>query len=464
MQQLSSVILWALVFVMLGRLPELFPFLLPLQLGKVTVLLGLIAVLSINPSRLAVLWKETPMGRYLLILVVLAFLGIPFSVYRSGALESFTGLLRTMLTISIIVGLCVGGREQTLRKTYIWILLLMSSMMIMNRGSAERLQVSSTYDPNDIALLFVVYLPIIASEALLGSKWTRLVASASAACSVTAIALAGSRGGIIALAAIGLHAILLVKKRRWVLISAFALAGFIITATASDSLWERFQSVQDSSDYNFDAKTGRLTIWKEGLYIMITHPVLGVGIGQFPVGLGMLGNGAWKAAHNSFVQLGTELGVIGLGAFIAMLLSIYRLGIRGARSPCLTLAERQRFVALQLGLTGYCVGGFFLSQAYGFILLVFVALAASMHLRLEKAEQDFANTIDVPLPHNTVSAKPVPKLRPLEKSPAPPSKSLAGTASTRANAIRRAREERLLQGDRLQQNSGFSEREKSEKL
>lgn len=463
MQQLSSVILGALVFVMLGRLPELFPFLLPLQLGKVTVLLGLITILSINPARFTVLWKETPMGRYLLIIVMLAFLGIPFSVYRSGALESFTGLFRTLVAISIIVGLAAGGREQTLRKTCMWILLVMASLMIMGRGS-ERIQVSSTYDPNDIALLFAMYLPIVANEALLGGKWIKLVASASAACSIMAIALTGSRGGIIALAAIGLHAILLVKKRRWILLSAFALAGFIINATASDSLWERFQTLQDSSDYNFEAKEGRLTVWKEGLYIMITHPIVGVGLGQFMTGLGTLGSGVWLTAHNSFVQIGTELGVIGLGAFIALLFSIYRLGKRGAESAFLPLAERQRFVALQLGLTGYCAGGFFLSQAYGFILFTFVALAACMHLQLKKAEQDFASAIDVPLPHNTVSTKPVPKFKPLEKSPELPSKSLAGTASTRANAIRRAREERLLQGDRLQQNSGLTERKKDKKL
>lgn len=455
--------LGALLFVVQGRLPELFPFLQPLQLGKVTILLGLIAVLSINPSRLTVLWKKTPMGRYLLILLVLAFVGIPFSVYKGGAVESFIGLLRKFLIISVVVGLCVGGREQSLRTTLMWLLLLMSSMMIMARGS-ERVQVSGSYDANDLALLFVVYLPIVANEALLGGKWTKLVASTSAACAVTAVALTGSRGGIIALAAIGLHAILLVKKRRWILIPALALAGFIVTATASDKLWERFQSLQDSSDYNFEAKEGRLTIWKEGLYIMITHPIVGVGLGQFMTGLGTLGSGVWLTAHNSFVQIGTELGVIGLGAFIALLLSIYRLGKQGARAPCLPLAERQRFVALQLGLTGYCVGGFFLSQAYGFILFIFVALAACMHLQLKKVEQDFAATDDAPIPPNPVYGKPFPKFGPLEKLPEKSAKKLTETAYKRAHAVRRAREERLLRGDRLQQNLDTNKNKEDKKV
>ncbi|MDL2321187.1 O-antigen ligase family protein, partial [Desulfosarcina sp. OttesenSCG-928-B08] len=250
-----------------------------------------------------------------------------------------------------------------------------------------RIQISNTYDPNDMALLFVMYLPIIANEALLGGKWIKIMAVTACICSVMAIPLTGSRGGIIALSGIGLHAVLLAKRQRWILIPVLALVAFVISVTADDSLWDRFQSVQDNTDYNFDSKEGRVTVWKEGLRIMITRPLFGVGIGQFSVGLGTLGNGAWKAAHNSFVQIGTELGLIGLGAFVVMLYSVYRVGKRGARASWLPPDERQRFMAFQISLTGYCIGGFFLSQAYGFILLIFLVLVACMYLKLKAAEQ-----------------------------------------------------------------------------
>jgi O-antigen ligase len=386
MHVFATLILGAILFISLGRFPELFPFLAPLQLGKVTALIGLAAVLAINPARLTALLKDTPMGHCLLLLLALSFVSIPFSVLKSGALESFLGLCRMLLMISIMVGLCMGGREQTLRKACAWILLLMAVFTILDRGTG-RVQISSTYDPNDLALLFVVYLPVIANEALLGDKWMKLTAAAASFCSIMAIALTGSRGGIIALAAIGLHTVLLVKKRRWILISILVLATLLVGVTANDTLWERFQSLQDSTDYNLEGKTGRLTIWKEGLHLMLTHPLVGVGLGQFPTALGMLGNGAWKAAHNSFIQIGTELGLPGLVAFCAILVSVFRLTVRGANSPSLAPQDRQRFVALRIALTGYCVGGFFLSQAYGFIFFIFLVLAAAMYLQLRETEQ-----------------------------------------------------------------------------
>ncbi|MDL2274586.1 O-antigen ligase family protein [Desulfosarcina sp. OttesenSCG-928-G10] len=375
-----------LVLTALGRVQELFPVLYPLQLGKVAVAIGLITLLSINSGRLTVFLKATPMGRCLFIIFILSFMGIPFSVYVSGAIESFFGFCRAFLIVSILVGLSMDGREQALYKACIWTLLIMSVLMMMERGGG-RIQISNTYDPNDMALLFVMYLPIIANEALLGGKWIKIMAVTACICSVMAIPLTGSRGGIIALSGIGLHAVLLAKRQRWILIPVLALVAFVISVTADDSLWDRFQSVQDNTDYNFDSKEGRVTVWKEGLRIMITRPLFGVGIGQFSVGLGTLGNGAWKAAHNSFVQIGTELGLIGLGAFVVMLYSVYRVGKRGARASWLPPDERQRFMAFQISLTGYCIGGFFLSQAYGFILLIFLVLVACMYLKLKAAEQ-----------------------------------------------------------------------------
>lgn len=391
-----------LVLTTLGRVQELFPILYPLQLGKVGVAMGLITLLSINAGRLTVFLKATPMGRCFLVIFILSFMGIPFSVYASGALESFFGLCRMLLIVSILVGLSMDGREYAFRKACIWTVLIMAILMLLNEGSG-RINVSMTYDPNDIALLFVVYLPIVVNEIVLGGKWMRIISLSACACAIMAIALTGSRGGIISLAGIGLHAILLAKKRRWILIPALALAALIVSATADDMLWERFGSLQDKTDYNFEAGGGRMTIWKEGLHIMITNPFLGVGIGQFSVGLGMLGNGAWKAAHNSFVQIGTELGLIGLGAFIATLYSVYHIGKQGARASWLPPDERQRFVALRISLTGYCIGGSFLSQAYGSILLIFLVLAACMDLQLKASERNFDRTDNVPFQQEPLS-------------------------------------------------------------
>jgi O-antigen ligase len=77
----------------------------------------------------------------------------------------------------------------------------------------------------------------------------------------------------------------------------------------------------------------------------------------------------WSAAHNSFVQIGAELGVTGLVLFLASLYLCFRTTARiGRGPPGRRKGRRTNEAALAQALSGtmiaYCVSGFFLSQAY----------------------------------------------------------------------------------------------------
>ena len=87
-------------------------------------------------------------------------------------------------------------------------------------------------------------------------------------------------------------------------------------------------------------KESEMEVWKRGVGYMLRRPVLGVGADNFYVAEGTLsergrqqqfGRGfKWSAAHNSFVQIGAELGIPGLVAFIAMLIVAFRTGLRSS--------------------------------------------------------------------------------------------------------------------------------------
>ena len=132
------------------------------------------------------------------------------------------------------------------------------------------------------------------------------------------------------------------------------------------------------------------------------------------------------------LQLGAELGVFGLLVFLAMLREAFRIARAGRTSPLLPAADRLRHTALLLSLTGYCAGGFFLSQAYGNILYILLALAAIMHLERRRLE----NAVSIPFRKKT--AEPSGLL-----SPAP---ALSTGLMQRADAARNAREELLRRG------------------
>jgi hypothetical protein len=117
----------------------------------------------------------------------------------------------------------------------------------------------------------------------------------------------------------------------------------------------------------------------------------GVGVFAFPVAEGTisplatrqeLGIGLkWSAAHNSFVQIGAELGVFGLIAFILAISHTYRTSRKVGRSPPGggKPSDEQVFgQALAGAVIAYVIAGFFLSQAYGAFVFVLYGLAIGL--------------------------------------------------------------------------------------
>ena len=148
-------------------------------------------------------------------------------------------------------------------------------------------------------------------------------------------------------------------------------------------------------DYNYTETGGRVAIWKRGLGYMAEHPIVGVGLGNFGAAEAFsdrnrartaAGKG-WQtsAAHNSFIQAGVESGVTGLAIFLALLVVSIR-ACSWRAPPNATPAELDELAiarALAGGLVGYCVAGFFLSQAYSPLLYCLLGLVAAL-IKLRK--------------------------------------------------------------------------------
>jgi O-antigen ligase len=119
---------------------------------------------------------------------------------------------------------------------------------------------------------------------------------------------------------------------------------------------------------------------------MAMHPVLGVGAFAFPSAEGALAPQAargefgigfkWSEAHNSFIEIGAELGVMGLVLFVALLVSGVRTLSRiggGPPGPAAFLAQ-----ILTASLVTYVVSGFFLSAAYWTYLYVLLGMVLGL--------------------------------------------------------------------------------------
>ncbi len=144
--------------------------------------------------------------------------------------------------------------------------------------------------------------------------------------------LSGTRGIWLAfLAPIILSLILFRRIKLWrhfgIFILLFVVAYPIFASPQfrvdnSDLLTRRIRSIIDFSE---TSNSGRLAIWKSTISSIIEKPLLGVGIGNYPVVLDQViySTRAGASAHNLYLHIAAELGIL---ALVIFLYAMYWLG------------------------------------------------------------------------------------------------------------------------------------------
>ena len=180
--------------------------------------------------------------------------------------------------------------------------------------------------PNGIAAAIALALPL---AWFLGHFWARgllrWVNYLYLPLAIFAIILTASRGGFLT-ALTGLMVVPLTFKhlgggsRIAVIVFALLSAGFIASTIPIANFTRLTEASSEISDGDL---TGRGSIWRAGLQLYTRSPVVGIGTGSFMSSVKpILGHGA--PAHNAFLNILVELGVIGLGLYLANFLVVLR--------------------------------------------------------------------------------------------------------------------------------------------
>lgn len=182
----------------------------------------------------------------------------------------------------------------------------------------------------------LVPIPLVMSLTKLASSKTRAAAAAVAAVMVGTIFLSGSRGGMLAIVAeIVLLAVLLIKQKQG-LRTAVGIGVFLIivvgllTWVGGAELSKRIATAGSShAELSSDI---RHNINRDGLKMFLKRPVLGWGLGTFPVVYPQFRtfytNFFVNEAHNDYLQLLVEMGVLGFGTMLWFLITLYKQAIR----------------------------------------------------------------------------------------------------------------------------------------
>ena len=220
-------------------------------------------------------------------------------------------------------------------------------------------------DPNDLAQILATSIPFAFLVTKSKGYFNLLIGGAVTALLVSGILATHSRGGQIALMAVGVTMVSLVLPKRWMLVMIVLLAAGALLAC-------RF-----AGPY-MDASAGdRVAFWGEANWAFKARPLFGVGYG-------MLGDyiSDDRAIHNAFVLCYAELGLFGYWFWFTIIVA----GIVGAWRTRVALSNSDstdgqyvaRFAGLAIAATvGFLVSSYFLTRAYVYpLFFLFVTLGA----------------------------------------------------------------------------------------
>lgn len=225
-----------------------------------------------------------------------------------------------------------------------------------------------------IQLAFIIPLFLYFIWAL-RQYWSKIKLFAMLALPVTAIGsviATSSRGALLGAGAAILWMAIQSKKKVVVAALLVVPLAFIVYKSLPQETASRFDTVGTDR-----TSQSRLERWKDGMEIMGDYPVLGIGYGNWreyygdryrPRSYRQLsgpGQGA-GLSHNIFIDAGAELGYVGLGVFLLLILSTFVTNYR-TRKAALALDNKFHYFmahAFDAGMIGFLVSASFVSVLF----------------------------------------------------------------------------------------------------
>jgi O-antigen ligase len=304
--------------------------------------------------------------------IVLGILGLA-ALSATQAEEAGTAISTTVRYGSFaIVYIIVSefGGDALLQRRIAWVLAgtsaIAAGLGIANyfNGSQEYAQLPYS-NQNDFAFILATSLPLMFW--LLGGKQVaRLLVVPMIGLVFGGILLSLSRGTLVGLVA-GLIFLLVTDRRRMQLAFVAAAVAFVAGALLVHSNPQRFQTALFAKEQIAQQNvTTRYEAWGAAARLASDHPLLGVGPGNFQFHYNALtgrppGTLTLTVAHDAYLDIGAELGLIAMALFVLYLVVAY------AR---LTVAVREGFgppgyaQALRISLVIAAVCSIFLSEQY----------------------------------------------------------------------------------------------------
>lgn len=421
LQVIGNWFLLGYLFIALSRVLDV-----TVQVRAAAVLYGGIILATLMFGGIFTLFR-TKVGLTMFFLIAWLAITVPFSTWPGGSTPYFLESLKAfMLGVAILaIPRTVPETTRLMKVMALSILAAAGLAWVYGRVEYGRLMLAAgTYsDPNQFAMTLLMAMPlwvIIGKQAR--SKPMKFLAYACVIPILITFLRTGSRGGLIGLAIMLVFAFFQVPaKAKLILVTTLvlgALGSFLVlpsylraryfTIFSASEGSESLSAEEQSQLYGADigSSYGRFTLLKDSLHMTITHPVTGLGLGQFRIKnwerRNLMGKpGPTMVTHNAYTEFSSEGGIPAFALFIALLYQCYRsIGSTAKLGQSLRLPELSSSVeALRLSLIVLTVCSFFLSVAYSQLFYIMAGIIARFYLTTEAVVQaGYQNTLGTPAP------------------------------------------------------------------
>lgn len=300
-------------------------------IGAVTFALGLLAIVEKGTLR------RPAAGHLMLALFVLSSaLTYLWSLYPEGTLAQTFTYIQLLALACLIWEISPRLVDQNrLLQAYVLGTFVSGADTIYNflahEESAYQRYAGAKLDANDLGLMIALSIPISYYLLVQSKGWMAWIYRLQLVLAGTTILLTASRGATLAsLAALTIvpltqRYLSITQKIALVLTIAFLVAGILIFVP--ETSWDRLATVP--GEFEHGTLTGRTVIWKAGWEIFREHPYIGIGSNAFrlivarvltePIRLDDPDSPA-PPAHNTFLSVLVEEGVIGFAVFCGLLI------------------------------------------------------------------------------------------------------------------------------------------------
>ena len=329
--------LLALSFIYFVRPEDYIPGLAYIPIAKIAGGISLFALVFGVSGQ----WKENKPKELRLVYFLYFWLclGLPFSAWKSKSIGLvFTDCLKC-LVVAILVSLVVNSLKDLRRLLWMQAAAVTASALgaillhkVDSDARLEGLGNGALFNPNDLAINIALNWPLIAMF-FLGSRnrFVKVLWGFGLLAMIRAVMMTYSRSGFLALV-MAIFVVLLEfgwrGRRRWMLALPFmfAVPAVLLAPSNYGVRLESIVGTPQAGSLDRGSAEARKQLLIKAIEISLTHPLFGVGVGNFPSYSNM-----WMVTHNTYTEFSAEAGIPAMVAFILYLKSSFR-NLRAVRN------------------------------------------------------------------------------------------------------------------------------------